>query len=177
MRQNSDLRRRTANRHYPDNRGFSEALRQKVVKFIHCSSSEVYGSAITVPMKESHPTHPCTVYGSSKLAGEAHARAYHSTYGLPAIIVRPFNMAPESLGQLLEEEWLEAEIRALFTVEKIIRCYSLYYIGTRVLQSLVYRDLQDNYDTEFNRFFGRLGRETPAGGDFSPNKIYVLRKR
>ena len=67
------------------------ALRVGVKKFIHCSSSEVYGTAKYVPMNEDHPTYPHTVYGSSKLAGEAYARAYYETYNLPTIIVRPFN--------------------------------------------------------------------------------------
>ena len=43
------------------------------------------------PMDEDHPTFPETVYGAAKLAGEAYARAYHQTYGLPTIVVRPFN--------------------------------------------------------------------------------------
>jgi UDP-glucose 4-epimerase len=67
------------------------AHRAGVKRFIHCSSSEVYGSAQTVPMSESHPTRPATIYGGSKLAGEAYARAYHLTYGLPIVIIRPFN--------------------------------------------------------------------------------------
>ena len=67
------------------------AYRSKVKRFVYCSSSEVYGTAEYVPMPESHPTHPCTVYGSSKLAGEAYARAYFKTYSMPTTIVRPFN--------------------------------------------------------------------------------------
>jgi UDP-glucose 4-epimerase len=42
-------------------------------------------------MNEEHPTFPCTVYGGSKLAGEAYARAFFRTYGYPTVIVRPFN--------------------------------------------------------------------------------------
>jgi UDP-glucose 4-epimerase len=67
------------------------AFRAKVDRFLYCSSSEVYGTAEYVPMPESHPTHPCTVYGAGKLAGEAYARAYHKTYGMATKIVRPFN--------------------------------------------------------------------------------------
>ena len=62
-----------------------------VPKFVYVSSSEVYGTAQRVPMTEDHPTCPSTVYGGSKLAGEAYARAYHRTYGFPTVIVRPFN--------------------------------------------------------------------------------------
>jgi len=62
-----------------------------VPKFVYVSSSEVYGTAQRVPMTEEHPTFPSTVYGGSKLAGEAYARAYHRTYGFPTVMVRPFN--------------------------------------------------------------------------------------
>jgi UDP-glucose 4-epimerase len=67
------------------------ARRARVQRFVHVSSSEVYGTARCVPMDESHPTYPETVYGAAKLAGECYARAYHQTYGLPSVIVRPFN--------------------------------------------------------------------------------------
>lgn len=62
-----------------------------VGRFVHVSSSEVYGTARWAPMTEEHPTYPHTVYGASKLAGECYARAFHDTYGYPVVIVRPFN--------------------------------------------------------------------------------------
>jgi UDP-glucose 4-epimerase len=69
-----------------------ELARQAGVKrFVYVSSSEVYGTALHVPMGEEHPTFPSTVYGASKLAGECYTRAYHRTYGYPTVVVRPFN--------------------------------------------------------------------------------------
>lgn len=62
-----------------------------VSRLVHVSSSEVYGTARTVPMGESHPTQPETVYGAGKLAGESYARAMFRTYGTPVVVVRPFN--------------------------------------------------------------------------------------
>jgi UDP-glucose 4-epimerase len=67
------------------------ARRAGVSRFVHVSSSEVYGTAQRAPMDEDHPTHPTTPYGAAKLAGEAYARAYHRTYGLPVVVLRPFN--------------------------------------------------------------------------------------
>lgn len=62
-----------------------------VGRFVHVSSSEVYGSAQYAPMDEGHPTFPETVYGAAKLAGEAYARAAFRTHGFPVTVVRPFN--------------------------------------------------------------------------------------
>jgi len=67
------------------------ALRRDVTRFVHVSSSEVYGTAQYAPMDETHPTCPETVYGASKLAGEAYARAHWRTYGMPVVVARPFN--------------------------------------------------------------------------------------
>lgn len=60
-------------------------------RFVQVSTSEVYGTAKTVPMTEEHPTFPMTVYGGSKLAGECYARAFYETYNYPTVVVRPFN--------------------------------------------------------------------------------------
>ncbi len=62
-----------------------------VSRLVYCSSSEAYGSAVTVPMAEDHPLVPTTVYGASKAAGELYAQALWRTYGMPVVVVRPFN--------------------------------------------------------------------------------------
>ena len=62
-----------------------------VERFVYISSSEVYGTACETPMAETHRLEPMTVYGAAKLAGELYAKAFHRTYGLPTVIVRPFN--------------------------------------------------------------------------------------
>jgi UDP-glucose 4-epimerase len=68
------------------------ALRKRVHRFVYCSSSEVYGNASAGLLREdATPCRPTTVYGGAKLAGEAYAEAYFQTYGLPTLIVRPFN--------------------------------------------------------------------------------------
>jgi len=64
---------------------------REVPRLVYVSSSEVYGTAQTVPMSESHPCDPMTVYGASKLAGELYALACWRTYGLPVTVARPFN--------------------------------------------------------------------------------------
>ncbi|MBI5195847.1 MAG: GDP-mannose 4,6-dehydratase [Nitrospirae bacterium] len=67
------------------------ALRNNVKRFVYVSSSEVYGTAVKVPMDEFHTCEPTTVYGASKLAGEKYTLAYYRTYNLPSMVVIPFN--------------------------------------------------------------------------------------
>ncbi|MBN3038388.1 MAG: GDP-mannose 4,6-dehydratase [Candidatus Omnitrophica bacterium] len=67
------------------------AQEHKLKRLIYVSSSEAYGSAQYAPMDEKHPCQPTTIYGSSKLTGELYARSFLNTYGLPVVIVRPFN--------------------------------------------------------------------------------------
>ncbi|HLD11199.1 MAG TPA: GDP-mannose 4,6-dehydratase [Candidatus Nanoarchaeia archaeon] len=67
------------------------AQKNNVKKFIYISSSEAYGSALKAPMDETHPLIPITLYGASKAAGELYTQSFHLTYGLPTVIVRPFN--------------------------------------------------------------------------------------
>jgi dTDP-glucose 4,6-dehydratase len=60
-------------------------------KFIHISTSEVYGTAIQEPMTEEHPLNPLSPYASAKCGADRLVYSYCATYGIPATIVRPFN--------------------------------------------------------------------------------------
>ncbi len=61
-------------------------------KVIHASSSEVYGSALHVPINEEHPLNAPHPYGASKIAADRMCYAYIQTYGMDISIMRPFNV-------------------------------------------------------------------------------------
>lgn len=65
--------------------------RHGVRRLVHTSTSEVYGSARVVPMSEAHPIAPQSPYAATKVAADALVMAMHRSFGVPAIIVRPFN--------------------------------------------------------------------------------------
>jgi NAD dependent epimerase/dehydratase len=67
------------------------ARRHGVARVVHTSTSEVYGSAQTVPMTETHPLEPQSPYAASKLAADKLIDSYHRSFELPACTVRPFN--------------------------------------------------------------------------------------
>jgi UDP-glucose 4-epimerase len=67
------------------------ARRRGVRRVVYVSSSEVYGSAVRVPMTEDHPLQPTTIYGATKLAGELYAQAATRSFALETVVVRPFN--------------------------------------------------------------------------------------
>ncbi len=62
-----------------------------VERFIHISTSEVYGTARQVPMTEEHPLIPTTPYASAKAGADRLVASYWITYNVPAVILRPFN--------------------------------------------------------------------------------------
>ena len=69
-----------------------EAIRQYPVRrFVHISTSEVYGSAQKVPMDESHPIDPQSPYAAAKAGADRLVYSYFLTYKLPVVIIRPFN--------------------------------------------------------------------------------------
>jgi len=63
----------------------------RIERFIHISTSEVYGTALSVPMTEDHPLNSTTPYASAKAGADRLVYSYWKTYDIPAIIIRPFN--------------------------------------------------------------------------------------
>jgi len=60
-------------------------------KLVITSTSEVYGSALRVPIDEGHPRQPQSPYAASKIAADAVALSFHRAFEFPVAIVRPFN--------------------------------------------------------------------------------------
>ena len=55
------------------------------------STSEVYGSALYVPIDEKHPLQPQSPYSASKIGADSLALSYYLSFDLPVVIARPFN--------------------------------------------------------------------------------------
>ncbi|HKQ13585.1 MAG TPA: NAD-dependent 4,6-dehydratase LegB [Steroidobacteraceae bacterium] len=62
-----------------------------VRRVIHTSTSEVYGTARFVPITEDHPLQGQSPYSATKIAADQLAYSFHASFGLPVVIVRPFN--------------------------------------------------------------------------------------
>lgn len=87
------------------------ARRSGVKRVVHTSTSEVYGTAQYRPIDEKHPLVAQSPYAASKIAADKMAESYHRSFGLPVVIVRPFNtfgprqsaraVIPTILSQLL----------------------------------------------------------------------------
>lgn len=69
-----------------------EAARQLgTPRVVHTSTSEVYGSARSVPISESHPLQGQSPYSASKIGADKIAESYHLSFGVPVVTLRPFN--------------------------------------------------------------------------------------
>jgi NAD dependent epimerase/dehydratase len=67
------------------------AREHDVTRVIQTSTSEVYGTALTVPISESHPLQAQSPYSASKIGADMMAEAYARSFGVPVVILRPFN--------------------------------------------------------------------------------------
>jgi NAD dependent epimerase/dehydratase len=63
----------------------------KVRRVVVTSTSEVYGTARYSPIDEQHPLQAQSPYAASKIAADKLAESYHHSFGLPVVILRPFN--------------------------------------------------------------------------------------
>ncbi len=63
----------------------------KVERLIHTSTSEVYGTALRVPISEDHPLQGQSPYSASKIGADKLAESFYRSYDLPVVTLRPFN--------------------------------------------------------------------------------------
>jgi NAD dependent epimerase/dehydratase len=60
-------------------------------RFVHTSTSEVYGNAQEFPITASHPTTAASPYAASKIGADQLALSFHRAYEVPVTLLRPFN--------------------------------------------------------------------------------------
>jgi NAD dependent epimerase/dehydratase len=67
------------------------ARRSEVSKVVHVSTSEVYGTPLSVPIDETHGLNAQSPYAASKIGADQLALSYQASFDLPVVIARPFN--------------------------------------------------------------------------------------
>lgn len=63
----------------------------ELIRLVHTSTSEVYGTAQYVPIPESHPLVGQSPYSASKIGADALVESFHRSFGLKVVTARPFN--------------------------------------------------------------------------------------
>lgn len=67
------------------------ALENQVSRVVQISTSEVYGTALYVPIDEKHPLQAQSPYSATKIGSDAMATSFYRAFNLPVVIARPFN--------------------------------------------------------------------------------------
>ncbi len=86
-------------------------------RFVHTSTSEVYGTAQYVPIDEKHPLLAQSPYSASKIAADKLVESYYLSFGFPVATIRPFNtfgprqslraVIPTIISQALENKKIQ----------------------------------------------------------------------
>ncbi|HDT13623.1 MAG TPA: dTDP-glucose 4,6-dehydratase [Candidatus Aminicenantes bacterium] len=146
-----------------------DALRASpgVEVFVHVSTDEVYGSRTGRAARETDPLRPSSPYAASKAAGDHLARAYHVTYGLPIVVLRPSNtygpcQFPEKLVPLALTRALEG------------RAVPVYGDGLAVRDWLYVEDHCRAVETAFGR--GEAGAVYNVGAGVEMTNLELVRR-
>jgi NAD dependent epimerase/dehydratase len=93
------------------------ARRCDVRRVVHTSTSEVYGTAVRVPIEEDHPLQGQSPYSASKIGADKIAEGFCCSFRTPVVTLRPFNtfgprqsaraFIPTIIAQALEREAIE----------------------------------------------------------------------
>jgi NAD dependent epimerase/dehydratase len=67
------------------------ALANDAQRVVHTSTSEVYGTAQTIPIAEGHPLEAQSPYAASKVGSDKLMDSFHRSFDLPVTVLRPFN--------------------------------------------------------------------------------------
>jgi dTDP-glucose 4,6-dehydratase len=68
-----------------------EACRKNGSKLVHTSTSEVYGTALRVPIDEDHPLQGQSPYSASKIGADKLVESYYRSFDVQTVTIRPFN--------------------------------------------------------------------------------------
>jgi NAD dependent epimerase/dehydratase len=153
------------------------ALRHGVARVVHTSTSEVYGTAQTVPIDETHVLHPQSPYAASKVAADQLALSFQRSFGTPVVVARPFNtfgprqsaraVIPTIVTQALTRDVIELGATSptrdfLFvdnTVQGLLRCAEVDGVDGEVI------NLGSGHEVSIGEVAERvlrlLGRELP----------------
>jgi dTDP-glucose 4,6-dehydratase len=65
--------------------------RDPVRRLVHTSTSEVYGTAMRVPIDEEHPLNAQSPYAATKIGADQLALSFWRSFETPVVVARPFN--------------------------------------------------------------------------------------
>jgi len=144
--------------------------RKTVKRFIHISTSEVYGTALEKKMDENHPLNPQSPYAAAKTGADRLVYSYMETYKLPAVIVRPFN----AYGP---KQHLEKLIPRFITSVLLGEPMTVHGSGTSARDFTHVHDIARALDLILHAPSAKVDGETfniASGKDWSVNKIAAL---
>ena len=62
-----------------------------ITRLVHTSTSEVYGTALRVPIDEAHPLQGQSPYSASKIGADKLVESFYRAFDVPVVTLRPFN--------------------------------------------------------------------------------------
>ncbi|KAJ1462760.1 hypothetical protein M885DRAFT_505816 [Pelagophyceae sp. CCMP2097] len=141
----------------------------KISKFIHVSTDEVYGEGEddTAPMIEDHVLEPTNPYAATKAGAEFLVKSYHRSFNLPIIITRGNNVyGPHQFPEKLIPKFINQLERG--------RPVTLHGTGSNTRNFLYVEDVANAFDTILHE--GRIGHIYNIGGCNERSNLAVAKE-
>jgi len=114
--------------------------------------------------------------GGTYIMCEAFVQGFKNMNRIREIFNLPDLEIPE-YNNYLEENEIDKFLSKYFEIVNIKKYSSIYYLGTRVFQYLINDGKCNGTDTAIHKFFKKYNNENSYSGDFSPQKLYILKKK
>jgi len=135
------------------------ALENDAELVVYASSSEIYGSALYLPIDENHQLNPASPYAASKAAADRLCFSYYSTYKLPVVNVRCFNTYGPRQARIGYTAVIPKFIRRLLRGLPPI----IYGDGKQTRDYTYIDDIKRAYDLVFDSYEKLLGKAVNFG--------------
>jgi len=168
-----------------------QAAKNKSIKVIQTSTSEVYGSPLKLPIKETHRLYAQSPYAASKIGADQMALSFYNSFNLPVSILRPFNtygprqslraVIPTIFSQILDPKIKKIKLGNIYTtrdfnyIDDTIDGFISTINNNKIIGKTI--NLGNSYDISIKKIVELISKITKINKEIDSDKKRIRPKK